>query len=257
MDEWDPSESAMLDAADNDAAEQAFEALRVEVADLGQRLEARLHQQAEAVAGAPDYSPTLGAMVQELTAIGQRLDTIEAHPALALTPAMQAQQIAAGIQQGKLQAERGLAQARCDVEETVAVLQRMIGTVHAQGVQRQRVQMAVAVGVVLGFVAWWPVTAILPWHAGHWLAATLIDGGGRWEAGAALMRADNPQAWSRMVRLYRACPPEMVTEDCEAAIAGRNSPAGSASPASSPPEPAKSSAPVAAAPPRSPPRNGR
>jgi hypothetical protein len=61
--------------------------------------------------------------------------------------------------------------------------------------------IALATGAALGFLAWWPLVAVLPWGGGHWLAATLI-GGGPWRAGAALMREADPVDWDRMVGLY-------------------------------------------------------
>lgn len=48
-------------------------------------------QQTSAIPETTDYSPTLGAIAQELRAVGKRLDGMEAHPALRLTPAAYAQ----------------------------------------------------------------------------------------------------------------------------------------------------------------------
>ena len=60
----------------------AIGALRAEVSGLGRRLErldGAVRQGAGAGAGTsmPDYSPTLGAMAKELTAIGARVAAIE------------------------------------------------------------------------------------------------------------------------------------------------------------------------------------
>lgn len=78
-----------------------------------------------------------------------------------------------------------------------------------------------AIGAALGFVLWWPLTLLLPWGGGNRLAATLIDGGGRWAAGRVLMHEEDPRSWERMARLYRACPQDSATELCEAAMAVR------------------------------------
>lgn len=69
----------------------AISALRAEVSGLGRRLE-RLDGAVRQGAGAgtasvPDYSPTLGAIAKELTAIGARVAAVEGKPALELTPA--------------------------------------------------------------------------------------------------------------------------------------------------------------------------
>ena len=80
MDMAQPGRSPEEDA---DAA-RAFEALRGEVTALrhGIELVYRQVQQAPAALDTPDYSPTLGAIAQELRAVGKRLDGMEAHPAL-------------------------------------------------------------------------------------------------------------------------------------------------------------------------------
>jgi hypothetical protein len=67
---------------DDADAVRAFEALRAEVAALRRAVEER---------DAPDDSRTPGAMGKVLTAIGSRLDRMEAHPALRLTPEQHAQ----------------------------------------------------------------------------------------------------------------------------------------------------------------------
>ena len=95
----DGYDAAGHDPEDEDDAARAFEALRGEVAALrhGIELVYRQGQQAPAALDAPDYSPTLGAIAQELSAFGKRLDGMEAHPALQLTPAAYATQVTAGV----------------------------------------------------------------------------------------------------------------------------------------------------------------
>ncbi len=66
-------------AEPQDAAAEAFEALRAEVAQLRAVLE-------DLPTTAPDYSPTLAAIAQSLAAM-------EAHPALRLTPDALASQV--------------------------------------------------------------------------------------------------------------------------------------------------------------------
>jgi len=97
------------------------------------------------------------------------------------------------------------------------------------------------VGVALGFVAWWPLTRVLPRGGGAWLATTVI-GGGRWLAGQTLMREADPVTWERMTRLYNACPIAIATDLCQAAMAERTAPA---APLPIPPEGAKSGLPGA------------
>jgi hypothetical protein len=85
-------------------------------------------------------------------------------------------------------------------------------------------------------LAWWPLTAVLPWGGGNWLAATLI-GGDRWLAGQTLMREADPKTWDRMVQLYNACPRAITADQCQAAMAAAASPP---APPVPPPEAVKS-----------------
>lgn len=74
----------MDDEADIGGAEQAFEALRAEVAALRQAIEGQT---------APDYALTLGAIAKELQLVGARLEAIEGAPQLQGTPATIGRQI--------------------------------------------------------------------------------------------------------------------------------------------------------------------
>jgi hypothetical protein len=215
---------------DEDDAARAFEALRGEVAALRRGIELvyRQAQQVPAAAlDAPDYSPTLGAIAQELRAFGKRLDGMEAHPALKLTPAAYATQVTEGVRRVEGEAARSLTHAQGRFSDGLHELRSLIGSAHSQFVQQRREWIAVAIGAALGFVVWWPLAFLTPWGGGHWLAATLI-GGGRWGAGQTLIEEANPAVWERMVRLYRACPVDTTTELCEAALAVRTIPPGQA-----------------------------
>lgn len=210
---------------EDDDAVQAFEALRSEVAALRQGIELvyRQAQQAPAALDAPDYSPTLGAIAQELQAVGERLDGMEAHPALQLTPAAYASQVTAGVRRVEDEAGRSLTHAQGRFSDGLQELRNLIGSANSQFAQQRREWIAVLVGAVLGLMLWYPLVVITPWGGGHWLAATLI-GGGRWQAGATLMQEADPGTWGRLMRLYRACPLDTTTELCEAAMAVRTIP---------------------------------
>lgn len=208
-----------------DGAERAFEALREEVAALRRGIDLVYRQaqqagQAPAVPEAPDYSPTLGVIAQELRAVGTRLDGIEGQPALRATPAAQAAELRAQLHQAGEDARRGFAHAQGRMDEALHELRSLIGSANSQFVQQRREWVAVAIGIVLGFVVWYPLVWLTPFGGGHWLAASLI-GGGRWQAGETLMQEAAPAAWERMVRLYRACPQDSTAELCETALAVR------------------------------------
>ncbi|MGI8553585.1 MAG: DUF6118 family protein [Dehalococcoidia bacterium] len=205
-----------------DGAERAFEALREEVAAQRralERLAATLAQGRSPDEPAPDYSPTLGAMAQELRAVGARLDGIEAQPALRLTPSEITQQVVAGVRRASEEAAQGRAQAGAHLNGAVREMRTLIGSANSQLAQRRREWIAVAIGAVLGLALWYPLVWLTPFGGGHWLAASLI-GGGEWHAGATLMQEADSAAWERMARLYEACG-DQATATCEAAMAPR------------------------------------
>jgi hypothetical protein len=185
----------MEEDADNGDAERAFEALRAEVAALRQ-----------AIAGqtAPDYALTLGAIAKELQAIGARLDTIENHPAVAMTPAKYAGQLNAAVERAHQAGSKAVWDAKVQLGEAVRQVEHLAGTVSTRDEQRRWFGVAMACGVMLGIALWYILPSLLPWGAGDWLASSLI-GGGRWRAGETLMERASPESFARMVQLYNAC----------------------------------------------------
>ena len=217
-------------------AAQAFAALCQEVAALRRGIEL-VHRQQQAGAGgagaaeAPDYSPTLGAIVQELRGMDDRLAEIEAQPALRVTAAAQAGELRRELHQAGEDARQGFARAQDRMDNATHELRKLIGSAHEQFAQQRREWLAVGFGVVLGLALWLPLAWIIPFGGGDWLAAKAI-GGGRWQAGETLMREADPVASNRMARLYNACPQDSATELCEAAMAVRTASPAAASRAS-------------------------
>jgi hypothetical protein len=224
----DGMEQSHVSEDETDEAVRAFETLREEVAAQRRALEqmaamiAAQRQQPDQVA--PDYSPTLGTIAQELRAVGARLDGIEAHPALRLTPVAYATQMTMGVRQVEGEAGRSLTHAQGRFSDALYELRSLIGSANSHLVQQRREWISVAVGVALGLLLWFPVVWLTPFGGGHWLAARMI-GDDRWVAGETLMQEANAEAWARMVRLYQACPRTSATEVCEAAMVAPTVPA--------------------------------
>jgi hypothetical protein len=220
----DGGEYDRVGAAEADGAERAFAALRAEVAAQHRVLERIAAVLADpGRQEAPDYSPTLGAMVQELKAVTARLEALEQRPALATTPAAQAAGLRLEIEKASEEVRRGLGHSRVELDGAVSTLRELIGAVRKRREQQQWLWTAGGLGVMLGVLLWFMLPLILPWGAGDWLSALPI-GGGPWQAGAALMQRADPAVWERMVRLYRACPPDSATALCEAAMTARTAP---------------------------------
>lgn len=215
------------EAQEPDGAEQAFEALRAEVAALRRGVELVYRQRQEAAGPAvtgPDYSPTLGAIAKELKGVAGRLDAMERAPALASTPADQAAELRRELHHIGQDARGGLVHSQAQLDGTVRELRGMVASVRAREDQQQWLWTAGVGGVLGGVLLWFMLTAILPWGGGTWLAGLAF--GGRWNAGEAMMQDASPAQWERMVRLYKACPQDSTTDLCEAAITVRTIPPG-------------------------------
>lgn len=210
---------------DEGGAEQAFEALRAEVAALRRGMELVYRQVQQAAAGQPataelpDYSPTLGAMAQELRAVGTRLGAIERAPALASTPVEQADGLRRTLHGVGEDARRGLVHSQGRLDGAVEELRSMVQGAHEWREQRRRLRAVGAAGAMGGMLLWFLATAALPWGMGTRLAGLAY--GGRWDAGQAMLGGANPEMWDRMVRLYNACSRDSTTELCEAVLAVR------------------------------------
>lgn len=207
--------------ADDGGAEEAFEALRAEVAALRRGVELvfqGLQERASGQAGAdlPDYSPTLGAIVQELKAVGVRLGAIERTPALASTPVEQVNGLRRVLHEAGEDGRRGFEHSQGRLDDAVRALQGMVRGAHERHEQKRWLWAVGAASAVGGMVLWILATAMLPGGAGPWLAGLAF--GGQWKAGQIMLEDANPKLWDRMVRLHRACPQESTTELCEAAM---------------------------------------
>ena len=178
-------------AEPQDAAAEAFEALRAEVAQLRMALEGL-------PTTAPDYTPTLAAIAQSLAAM-------EAHPALRLTPDALASQVRQATEAAQQQGRRELANAVQRVDAAGADLERLAERQRTGREQVRQVAIMTAVGAVAGIIVWvcfsGPITRALPanWGAPERMAAATLRLQ-RWEAGERLMQSANPEAWARVAQ---------------------------------------------------------
>jgi hypothetical protein len=177
-------------AEPQDAAAEAFEALRAEVAQLRAVLE-------DLPTTAPDYSPTLAAIALSLAAM-------EAHPALRLTPDALASQVRQASEAAQQQGRRELANAVQRVDAAGADLERLAERQRTGREQVRQVAIMTAVGAVAGVIVWvsfsGPIARTLPpsWSVPERMAAATLRLD-RWEAGARLMQNANPQGWARLI----------------------------------------------------------
>jgi hypothetical protein len=177
-------------AEPQDAAAEAFEALRAEVAQLRTALEGM-------PTTAPDYSPTLAAIAQSLAAM-------EAHPALRLTPDALASQVRQASEAAQQQGRRELANAVQRVDAVGAVMERLAERQRTGREQVRQVAIMTAVGAIAGVIVWvcfsGPIARALPagWSVPERMAAATLRLD-RWEAGARLMAGASPQDWAQLL----------------------------------------------------------
>jgi hypothetical protein len=182
-----------------DAAAEAFEALRAEVTQLRagvEGLSATIRGQASA-----DYAPTLGAIAKTLTAI-------EGHPALQIAPETLAYRLREATELSAQQGRRELGTAVQRVVTAGADLERLATGWRTGREQFRQVAIMTAVGAVAGIIVWLcfsgPVARALPagWHVPERMAAATLRLD-RWEAGGRLMESASPTGWARLVEASR------------------------------------------------------
>jgi hypothetical protein len=204
------AEDEPQDHPGDDAAAEAFEALRAEVAQLRASLERP---------APPDYSPTLAAIARSLAAM-------EAHPALRLTPQDLASQVRQASEAAQQQGRRELANAVQRVDAAGADLERLAERQRTGREQVRQIAIMTAVGAVAGVIVWvcfsGPIARVLPagWNVPERMAAATLRLD-RWEAGARLMASASPRGWARIAEaseLEQANHPAL--EACQA-VAGK------------------------------------
>ena len=168
---------------DEGGAEQAFEALRAEVAALRRWMELVYRQVQQGAAGPPgaelpDYSPTLGAMAQELRAVGVRLAAIERAPALASTPVEQADGLRRTLHGAGEDARRGFLHSQGRLDDAVQELRGMVRGAHEWREQKQWLWAVGGVSAVGGMLLWLFATAALPWGGARGWRAWRMGAGG-------------------------------------------------------------------------------
>ncbi len=175
-------------------AEEAFEALREELANVKRVVEAlpgiwRANRP-------PDTTPTLVKMAQALKEVRQHLSVIEEHPALRLTPQQHTQAIANAGRGVMDTAVRALESAAADSRQVRQELAGMIGTARRQDRQFKRVFGAGVAAFVIALLISPVLARLLPFGLDGEVAAFIMRAD-RWHAGQDLMQAESPADWAQ------------------------------------------------------------
>ncbi len=191
------------------AAEQAFDALRAEVAAMRQVVQSLpdvIKKNRPA-----DTTETLGAIAKKLEIVGSFMAAIEQHPAIRTTPTQYHQAIAAAGEGLMQKSARELDGAKVAAVAERRELAAMIGTMRGQWKQWEWLGWTGGAAFILGLLISPVFARMLPfgWD-GH--VAAFIMHGDRWGAGSALMKAQSPEAWNVLMAAGR------LTADNSAAL---------------------------------------
>jgi hypothetical protein len=176
------------------AAEQAFDALRAEVAAMRQAMKS-LPEVITKSRPTVDYTETLGAIAKRLEIVGNFMAAIEQHPAIRTTPAHYNQAIAAAGEGLMHKSVRELDDATAAAVAERRDLAAMIGTMRGKWKQWEWLAWTGSGAFILGLLISPMFARVLPvgWD-GH--MAAFIMNADRWDAGSALMKAQSPEAWN-------------------------------------------------------------
>jgi len=198
-----------------DDATRAFEALRSEITALRRTVEAIEPVLREN--HGPDYSPTLGALAQDLDAIASRIEAIEAHTGATVSAEVARREIAR-VYDASLRPARGdLERATREVLDAAHALHGATNHARTREEQRAWIIRTAAIGAAVGLLAFplaFPIARVLPFgNLPDGLAASAL-GEDRWNAGMGLMSRANPEKWNGFVADYtmvRATDGELKT----------------------------------------------
>lgn len=182
-------------AGEVDAA-QAFEDLRTEVTALRRSVES-LPGELESHRP-PDYTVTLGAIAKGLAGVAGRLDAIERHPALRMTPEQHQAAIAYAGSGLMRETVASFYQATKAAERERDELAGVIGSVRGQDKQLKWLLWTAGIALLFGLLVSPIFARLLPFGLDGRVAAYILQAD-RWGAGSALMRVGNPQAWRGMM----------------------------------------------------------
>jgi hypothetical protein len=185
-----------------DAAAQAFEGVRGELALLRRAVERLAAERAE-VPEIPDYSETLGKMAKALNATMQNVGVLAKAAEDNVAPRYVADRIVAAGTHARDEDRRMIATAGEKIEKATNALHGIGGSARRADEQR-RTLWRVGAGACLGGALLWTVVPgviarALParWQVPEWMAARTLDLP-KWEAGQRLMQATAPDAFANI-----------------------------------------------------------
>ena len=184
-------------ASETDPAARAFAQLGEKV-DL---LEAAVTGLAAKRDAAPDYSETLGKIAALLGKMRTAINDFARTPAMRLTPAAMAAEIAAAGTKARASDSVSIEKARVRFDDAVYRMEQLAGTVATIRGQRHRLLWIASGSFLAGMLLWsflpGVVLRTLPqsWHMPENMARHIIGEPTLWEAGNRMMRAGGADSW--------------------------------------------------------------
>ena len=193
----------MSDDYEPDAAAEAFEGVRGELALVRRAVEQLAAERAE-VPEIPDYSETLGKMAKAVVAIDKRLAVLERANEDGMAPRQIAGRIVSASADVRSDDRSTIMRAREKMDEAVVSLYGIADTARSAKEQKRVVLRTGVAGLAIGALLWTIVPGIvareLPtkWQVPEWMAARTL-GLSKWEAGRRLATVSRPNIWDTMI----------------------------------------------------------
>lgn len=141
-----------------DAAAQAFEELRTEVAMLHRAVAGLAAERSRLEI--PDYSDTLGGITRDIGVLAKWMKMTAGAPAIQLTPEDLARQIRLAGQEARRSDAAALDRARIAMERASNDVRASLSSARDKERQRRQVMKAALFGVLVGMVIWAVIPAI-------------------------------------------------------------------------------------------------
>lgn len=189
--------------AAGDPAAEAFARLECELALMRRAVQHLAAERADIVI--PDYGTTLTDMAKRLGAISRGINTIADHPAMQLTPDSLGTRIEAVAEWARRSDHDRIRQARADMDHATRDLRSLTAQARTAGEQRQQLFQVAAGSVLAGIFLWsflpGTIARAMPdsWNWPERIATRMVGASSLWDAGARMMQAGDPQAWSALL----------------------------------------------------------
>ena len=187
----------------SDPAAEAFARLEGELALMRRAVQHLAAERADIVI--PDYGTTLTDMAKRLGVISRGITTIADHPAMQLTPDSLGARIEAVAESARRSDHDRIKQARTDLNHAAQDMRAVTAQAQTAGEQRQQLFQVAAGSVLAGIFLWsflpGTIARAMPdsWNWPERIATRMVGASSLWDAGARMMQAGDPQAWSALL----------------------------------------------------------